>query len=520
MGTPVFGYAIERVGDLDLYRFTLTTAQTIEIRAAVIGGDLQQVLHLFDSQGFTRASGTDGILMSLGAGTYYVGISDVSNPSYDPIAGSGSGTASGGTGSYALLIRPSNPAVSVAGTRFEDGDADGVRDPGEPGLAGWLIWADADDDQRPDPGEPSTLTRAADPASGIAAGSYELTGLAPGRQLIRSLPQWEWQDTAAQAPPDPDALSPSQTLDSDVLASGAGLAGVKEILYTPDDLDLIAIGFSSEVPPTGAWLARFRRSPVTGDFSLAQRFQATNSALPNPVPGIPVVEGLQAPDAIAVNRDGTRIYVSSPMERTIAAFERDPASGALSFLTRSAALLEANEGTLEDLAISPDGRQLYALSYRVAGYSSIFALDADFMVVLEEAQPPVSRGFRFATHLSISPDGRDLYASSPTTGLVHYYRDPVDGRMSLANDLSANFALDVSSAWSPGGDLVAFTGPEFSVVQRRDPASGRLELVDNGGHAAHSAAFAGDATRLYLAAEDSVEVRERSAEGYFLQPTS
>src|SRR4030095_2619157 len=32
--------------------------------------------------------------------------------------------------------------ATVHGVKFEDVDADGVRDPGEPGLGGWTIYAD------------------------------------------------------------------------------------------------------------------------------------------------------------------------------------------------------------------------------------------------------------------------------------------------------------------------------------------------------------------------------------------
>ena len=52
-------------------------------------------------------------------------------------------------------------SCSASGTKFHDLDADGVRDPGEPGLARWLIWADYDDDGVRDtnpPAEPFGIT--------------------------------------------------------------------------------------------------------------------------------------------------------------------------------------------------------------------------------------------------------------------------------------------------------------------------------------------------------------------------
>src|SRR4051794_9549128 len=47
---------------------------------------------------------------------------------------------------------------AAEGTKFFDLDADGVRDPGDPGIPGFEIFADYDDNGRLDPGEPSTVS--------------------------------------------------------------------------------------------------------------------------------------------------------------------------------------------------------------------------------------------------------------------------------------------------------------------------------------------------------------------------
>ena len=44
--------------------------------------------------------------------------------------------------------------LKAEGTKFNDLDANGKRDTGEPGLAGWRIWADYDNDGVRDTGEP------------------------------------------------------------------------------------------------------------------------------------------------------------------------------------------------------------------------------------------------------------------------------------------------------------------------------------------------------------------------------
>ena len=57
------------------------------------------------------------------------------------------------------------------GTKFHDLDADGKRDSGEPGLAGFRIWADYDNDGVRDSGEPYDDTD--------ASGRYSITGIKP-----------------------------------------------------------------------------------------------------------------------------------------------------------------------------------------------------------------------------------------------------------------------------------------------------------------------------------------------------
>jgi subtilisin-like proprotein convertase family protein len=80
----------------------------------------------------------------------------------------------------------------VSGIKFNDQDADGVRDVGEPGLAGFTIYHDADNDLTLDAGEDSTVTD--------ADGGYVLS-LPPGTAdlarlyRIREVDQLQWRQT-------------------------------------------------------------------------------------------------------------------------------------------------------------------------------------------------------------------------------------------------------------------------------------------------------------------------------------
>lgn len=78
---------------------------------------------------------------------------------------------------------------SVRGTKFHDLNENGRRDPGEPGLANFVIFADLNGNGVLDDGEPFAVTR--------ADGSYSLN-LDSGTYLIREQPRDGWRQTYPQ----------------------------------------------------------------------------------------------------------------------------------------------------------------------------------------------------------------------------------------------------------------------------------------------------------------------------------
>jgi len=78
------------------------------------------------------------------------------------------------------------PTATVTGFKFLDINGDGFQDWGEPGLAGWTIYVDADDNGVLDPDETSVTT--------ASDGSYSLT-LPPGTHVIREVLPTGWAQT-------------------------------------------------------------------------------------------------------------------------------------------------------------------------------------------------------------------------------------------------------------------------------------------------------------------------------------
>jgi SdrD B-like protein len=82
------------------------------------------------------------------------------------------------TGTFLEDITVPNPTVS--GTKFDDRNDNGIRDAGEPGLAGIRVFVDYNGNGAFDAGEPSALTG--------ADGSYRIFDFNPGSWAVREVP--------------------------------------------------------------------------------------------------------------------------------------------------------------------------------------------------------------------------------------------------------------------------------------------------------------------------------------------
>jgi hypothetical protein len=102
------------------------------------------------------------------------------------------------TGLYVLSLDP------IKGTVWNDLDGDGVRDPGEPGLAGWTVFVDLKGTGTFDPGDPFAVTG--------ADGTYSIKGVPDGTWNIYEVPQPSWTQTAPAGGFYTVTLDPSTTV--------------------------------------------------------------------------------------------------------------------------------------------------------------------------------------------------------------------------------------------------------------------------------------------------------------------
>ena len=186
----------------------------------------------------------------------------------------------------------------------------------------------------------------------------------------------------------------------DGIAGVDGLNGVEGVVVSPDGRSVYASGVVDDA------VAAFTRDPVTGALGFVEvERDAVNG-----------VNGLDGTSSVAVSPDGKHVYATGYVDDGLAAFARDAATSALSFLeveTQAAGGVSGLDGPSE-VVVSPDGKHVYVAS-EVSDSIAVFARDAttgllSFVEAEANGVAGVS-GLDGARTLALSPDGAYLYAA-------------------------------------------------------------------------------------------------------------
>ncbi len=139
----------------------------------------------------------------------------------------------------------------------------------------------------------------------------------------------------------------------ETLFDGEGVDGLDNawaIDITLDGEDVYVVGFLDDS------LSVFNRDAATGELTFVQ--QLTD--------GIDGVDGLGVAWSLVVTPNGNHVFAAGLLDDALAVFARDPLTGELSFL---GTFVDGEDGVtglngIAGLAVSPDGRHLYATSSR------------------------------------------------------------------------------------------------------------------------------------------------------------
>jgi DNA-binding beta-propeller fold protein YncE len=218
---------------------------------------------------------------------------------------------------------------------------------------------------------------------------------------------------------------------------GRALSGADDVEVSPDGRSVYVTSFYSDS------VGVFARDRGTGQIE-----QLAGSSGCNRQPdedgrlaeGCSAAIGLSGPIDLAISPDGRNVYVVSALNR-LAAFRRE-ASGALVQLPGPAGCFSDNSD--EDgctaaaflklplgIAISADGRHLYVASYYEESGATITALRRD---PVTGRLTPLAGGVRaddleFVSDLAVAPDGANVYAVSPARGALLAFARTANGAL-------------------------------------------------------------------------------------------
>lgn len=209
--------------------------------------------------------------------------------------------------------------------------------------------------------------------------------------------------------------------------------------------------------------------------------------------GIGGVTDLDHANTCKVTPDGSNVYVAANASHAVVRFQRDPATGHLTFIESYVDGVGTIDGlhNCVNLAVSPDGANLYTAAQ---GDDAIAVFDIDpatgALTWLEAHFDDIAgvEGLDRVFDVTVSPDGKNVYAGSIDDDAVAVFsRDPATGRLTFM-EAQVNYIGGVSGLNSViGVDLdsqgeflyAAAMWSHAVTVFSRDHVTGALTYVDS-----------------------------------------
>lgn len=225
------------------------------------------------------------------------------------------------------------------------------------------------------------------------------------------------------------------------------------------------------------------------------------------------------PSALAVAGDGSRAWVSYRDDESVTALAAD----ALGALTVAGTGEAATFGT--GLALSPDGRHLYATDYGGASVSQFSVSAAGAPVALSPST--VSAGLAPGA-VAVTPDGAWAYVANTSGDSLSLYARRSNGTLQALSTATVSVADEGSKpqalAVHPTGSalFVALAGSAKVLSYRIDTTTGALTLAGSAstGSTPRALSLSPDGSSLYVANAGAGTLSQFSVSGTSLTPKS
>lgn len=212
--------------------------------------------------------------------------------------------------------------------------------------------------------------------------------------------------------------------------SGRALDGPDVVVVSPDGKNVYVGSFF------GNAIAVFNRNPATG--ALTQPASSTGCITEAPTSGCATGLALEAPEGMAISRDGKSVYAATAVSNALVAFARNPSTGVLTQMTDGSGCIVASPlagcttGTqlsgANAVTVSPDDEDAYVTSLLSNSVTS-FTRSASgslaqksgatgCVVFLRAVGCSFGRALGAPEGLAVSPDGANLYAAAFASGAI------------------------------------------------------------------------------------------------------
>ena len=259
--------------------------------------------------------------------------------------------------------------------------------------------------------------------------------------------------------------------EKDTVAGVVGMNQPLDVAASPDGKNVYVSAGTSNAVTT------FTRDPGTGALTY----------LESDVDGIGGVDGIAGTFGLAVSPDGNNVYVAGKNENSLATFNRDPGTGALTYVTKL-----TQGGGVDGLqapwgvTVSPDGKNVYVAAQGENAIGTFTRNTSNgLLTYLELDQDGVDGvdGLNGITNVEVSPlPGANLYGAScgADSAVPVFTRDPGNGALTFlevekdgvggANEL--NCSRDVTAS-ADGANV-------YSVAESDDAVTSFTRSASNG----------------------------------------